>query len=65
MARIGTLLAGEKFRTLLTGRSGRILPVILSDTYEEVIMGIPVRFNDGEMKTLHPEVRVEVVYVTH
>jgi hypothetical protein len=67
MARIKDLVAGEVFRTLLTGRSGQVVPVspLMRAALE---VGVPVRFDDGELKTLHPDVKVAVVAlgeVTH
>jgi hypothetical protein len=56
--RVGTLVAGETFRTLLTERSGRVL---LRGAIPIQKFGIPVRFFDGELKLLHPEIEVNVV----
>lgn len=68
MARIGSLIAGEVFRTLLTGRSGTVLPAGGHSLLRLLEPGIPVRFSGGEVKTLHPDVKVAVAAleeVTH
>jgi len=59
MARIGALIAGDKFRTLLTERSGHILPT-QPGMDPDTALGVWTEFDDGETKVLHPEVVVEL-----
>jgi hypothetical protein len=54
---VGILPTGKMFRTLLTNRFGYVTN---STPDHRTDGGIEVAFEDGETKTLHPEVRVEV-----
>jgi hypothetical protein len=52
---VGNLAIGDKFRTLLTRREGEVI-----NPEEE--LGIAVLFYDTQQeKTLHPDIRVEVL----
>lgn len=58
-ARVGTLPVGTRFETLLTGRRG-----LVRANYESVVWAVFADRPGGEF-SLHPDVRVRVLEVTH
>jgi len=58
---IGNMVPGQKFRTLLTLRDGETLRERIDGVEDpRDDCGIDVRFADGTLKVLHPEIRVQV-----
>ena len=62
-ARVGTLAIGALFDTLLTGRRGVVRAQ--SDEETTVWLNATALSRVNGIKTLHPDVRVRVVEVTH
>jgi hypothetical protein len=60
-ARVGTLAVGALFDTLLTGRRG----VVRAHGPEGALVELNGQIRGSFVKTLHPDVRVRVVEVTH
>lgn len=61
--RVGTLPEGTRFVTRLTKRAGRVLDQFRDSAIYHA--NTQVRFEDGELKFLHPDVQVDEAEEVH